>query len=85
MAYVVELETRARREFESLPREVQRRVGDAIDDLQSDPRPPGTKRLVGRSGYRVRTGEYRVLYVVNDRERTVRIYRIGHRRDVYRR
>jgi mRNA interferase RelE/StbE len=84
MAYVVELETRAKREFLGLSRDIRQRIADAIDDLQTNPRPPGAKTLTGHSGYRIRTGSYRVLYTVSDRERMIRIYRIGHRRDVYR-
>ena len=84
MRYVVELETRARREFFNLATDVQEAIADVIDSLEINPRPPGAKALTGRRGYRVRKGHSRVLYTVDDRARTVRIYRIGHRRDVYR-
>ncbi|MBI2901867.1 MAG: type II toxin-antitoxin system RelE/ParE family toxin [Planctomycetes bacterium] len=47
------------------------------------PRPPRAKRLVGKAGYRIRRGDYRILYVVDDDARRIRVYRIGHRRDVY--
>jgi mRNA interferase RelE/StbE len=57
----------------------------AIDDLQVDPRPSGCKKLVGGNGFRVRTRDYRILYTVDDNLHLVRIYRIGHRREVYRR
>lgn len=85
MTYKVELETRARREYRSLPIHAREQVTDAIDDLQVNPRPPGCKKLVGENGYRIRTGDYRILYAVDDRSRIVSIYRIGHRREVYRR
>ena len=85
MSYRVELETQARREFLDLPKLIQRMLADAIDDLGHDPRPPGAKKLGERGGYRVRKGNYRVLYAVDDRARIVRIYRVGHRRDIYRR
>jgi mRNA interferase RelE/StbE len=84
MSCQVEIETRARREYRDLPADIRRRITDAIDDLQADPRPPGGKRLVGKAGYRLRAGDYRILYVVDDDSRTVRIYWIGHRREVYR-
>ncbi|MBI2082990.1 MAG: type II toxin-antitoxin system RelE/ParE family toxin [Deltaproteobacteria bacterium] len=84
MSFRVELESRARREFLELPKEVQKRFTDVIDDLQSNPRPPGAKRLTGLEGYRIRKGDYRLLYTVDDQNSIIRIYRIGHRREVYR-
>lgn len=84
MTYSVELESRARREFLSLPADMQDRISDALTDLQANPRPPGSKRLTELDGYRIRKGDYRVLYTVSDSARQVRVYRIGHRRDVYR-
>ncbi len=85
MTYRVELETRARREYQGLPILAREQVADAIDDLEVNPRPPGCKKLVGENGYRIRTGDYRILYAVADRSRIVSVYRIGHRREVYRR
>ncbi len=84
MPYRVELETHARREYRSLPAHVLERVSEAIDDLQANPRPPGCKKLVGSTGYRIRTGNYRILYTIDDHAKIVRVYRIGHRRDIYR-
>jgi mRNA interferase RelE/StbE len=83
--YNVYLETRARREYHALPIEAQKRITEAIDDLQTNPRPPAAKRLTAKEGYRVRKGDYRILYTIDDESRTIRIYRIGHRREVYRR
>lgn len=85
MTYAIELETRARREFLSLPARARAQISDVLDDLEADPRPPGCKKLVGANGYRVRTGDYRILYSIENNSRLVRIYRIGRRRDVYRR
>lgn len=84
MKYRVELETRSRRELLELPRDVQRRLVDVIDDLETNPRPPGAKKLTNQEGYRVRKGDYRILYTVHDAEAVVRVYCIGHRREVYR-
>ncbi len=84
MSYRVLLESHARREFLDLPADVRRRIGEVMDDLAKHPRPPGAKKLVGEDGYRVRKGDYRVLYTVDDKEKTVRVYRLGHRREVYR-
>jgi mRNA interferase RelE/StbE len=82
--YKIELETRARREYRDLPAHAREQVTDAIDDLQANPRPPGCKKLVGATGYRIRTGDYRILYAIDDSASVVRVYRIGHRREVHR-
>ncbi|MBI4576323.1 MAG: type II toxin-antitoxin system RelE/ParE family toxin [Planctomycetes bacterium] len=84
MSWCVELETRARREFLKLAAEVRRRLAEAIDDLAREARPSGARRLVGQDGYRIRQCDSRVLYTVDDPTHTVRIYRVGHRREVYR-
>ena len=64
---------------------MRERVRSAIDGLATDPRPAGCVKLAGRDDYRVRVGEYRVVYAVDDAERVVIVARIAHRRDVYRR
>lgn len=56
----------------------------AIDALAEDPKPPGAIKLQGREGYRLRVGDYRVLYRVDDEAQEVLITRVGHRRNVYR-
>ena len=84
MAYRVEMENRARKEYLALTPEVRGRIAEVIDGLARDPRPPGSKRLAGEDGYRVRRGHDRVLYSVDDEAKLIRIYRVGHRRDVYR-
>ena len=86
MSYRVEFETRARKEFLGLPKEAIRQLAAVLDDLEIYPRPPGAKKLVGAGGgYRMRKDDYRILYVIDDKARLVRVYRVGHRRDVYRR
>lgn len=82
--FEVELETRAKREFLDLSKEVQKRLASVLDDLETNPRPPGAKKLIGQEGYRIRKGAYRILYVVNDRTSRVLVYHIGHRKEVYR-
>jgi mRNA interferase RelE/StbE len=57
----------------------------AIDGLATNPRPPGAAKLAGRDDFRIRVGDYRIVYAVDDRERLVIVARIAHRRDVYRR
>ncbi len=62
---------------------VTERIESAIDGLASNPR-PGSTKLAGRNDFRIRVGDYRIVYAVDDRERLVIIARIAHRRDVYR-
>lgn len=85
MSYRVELETRARKEFLKLPREQAEVVALVFNDLQVDARPPGAKKLAGVDGYRIRKGDLRILYAVDDSRKLVRIFRVGQRQDVYRR
>ncbi len=74
----------AARALRKLPLEAKRRVQAAIDLLATDPRPPAARRLVGRPEWRVRTGDYRVLYRIDDGVLTVVVVDVGHRREIYR-
>jgi mRNA interferase RelE/StbE len=66
------------------PRDAER-IRRAIDDLAEDPRPRGSLRLRGKEGRRIRVGEYRIVYEVDDDQLIITILQVGHRRDVYRR
>jgi mRNA interferase RelE/StbE len=59
------------------------RVHDAVAALSGNPRPAGCKKLVGREGWRIRSGAYRIIYEIDDAQKKVTILHIGHRRDVY--
>jgi mRNA interferase RelE/StbE len=83
--YEVTLSPPARRELTGLPREVQRRIVDKLEALADDPRPVGVKALVNGGGrLRLRVGDYRVIYRVEDAHLVVLVITVGHRRDVYR-
>ena len=83
--YSVVVARRAIRSIARLPRQDQRRVQAAIDLLADEPRPPGCVALAGEeSVYRVRIGNYRILYEVIDARLVIQVVRVGHRRDVYR-
>jgi mRNA interferase RelE/StbE len=70
----------------TLPRKDQQRVRAAIDLLADNPRPPGCVAMAGESNtYRVRTGDYRIVYEVIDDRLLIQVVRAGHRREVYRR
>ena len=85
MSYQVLIERRALKELSKLPASIRARVTGAIDGLRSQPRPSNSKKLTGsRDQWRVRVGDYRVLYEINDKVREVRVYAIGHRREIYR-
>lgn len=85
MSYRVDMENRARRELFDLSEKPQQAFERIIDTLQNNPRPPGAKKLTGSEEYRIRWGDYRMLYTIDDKSSIVRIYRIRHRREVYRR
>ena len=86
MRYVVLLESRAERQLRNLPSATLRRVDALIERLSNNPRPRGAVKLSGRTteGWRVRVGDYRILYTIDDAELMVRVYRISHRREAYR-
>ena len=84
MTYSVEFTAAAARQVKKLPRPARDRVLDAIDGLADSPRPHGAKKLVGeQTAWRIRIGDYRVIYDVFDAELTVSVVRAAHRREVY--
>jgi len=84
MSYRGTLTPRAERDLRRLPADVSRRVIAALMELQDNPRPRGSRKLAGSDEWRVRVGDYRVLYRVDDSSHQFTVTRIAHRRDVYR-
>jgi mRNA interferase RelE/StbE len=83
--YEVFLESRAERDLKRLAAAEFPRITAAIRQLRLNPRPPGCRKIVGsESDWRIRVGEYRVIYEIDDRATAVRIMRVRHRRDAYR-
>lgn len=78
------IKTSAAKELEELALKDRRRVVERIRALAGDPRPVGSEKLSGEQKYRVRQGDLRILYEINDRDSIVTVVKIGHRRDVYR-
>jgi mRNA interferase RelE/StbE len=74
----------AAKELEALPLKDRRRTVPRIEGLATTPRPSGAEKLSGEEKYRVRQGDYRILFTIDDAERVVMIVRIGQRGDVYR-
>jgi mRNA interferase RelE/StbE len=85
MTYRIELRPAAVRALKRIDHQDRDRVRGAIALLGEDPRPPGAKALQGRPGLRVRVGNYRIIYTINDEVLHVVILTLGHRRDVYER
>ncbi len=84
-SYRVVLARSARKELERLPGKVAVRVLDALEELEEQPRPVGSKKLRGSEDlWRVRIGDYRMIYAINDVSRLVDVLVIRHRRDAYR-
>ncbi len=83
MEYDVFILRRAQKELANLPKPNYERSRDAIAALSSNPRPTGCKKLSGREGWRIRSGDYRIIYEIDDRQKRITILHVGHRRDVY--
>lgn len=85
-SYKIEWKRSAVKELEKLPRKTLARVIEAVDDLGHDPYPDGVRKLAGAERtYRIRVGDYRVLYSMFDDQLIIEIIRVKHRKDVYRR
>ena len=85
MAYNLVLSPLAERQFRRLSTFIQRRLKPHIDSLTLDPRPSGTAKVKGEPNlYRIRVGDYRVVYYVWDSDQHILIAKISHRREVYR-
>ena len=83
--YTVDFTTAAAREIRKLERAIRVRVLNEIAALKHDPRPDGCRKLAGeKHAWRIRVGDYRVHYEIADNTVTVTVFRVAHRRDVYR-
>jgi len=82
--YELRIVRTAEKEMDKLPEAVHSRVSKRILSLQDNPRPRGIKRLSGGEEYRLRIGDYRALYTIDDTNLIVTIFAVGHRREVYR-
>ncbi len=88
MRYRVEFTTSAGREIRKLRKSIQpklmKNISERINALAEDPRPPGVEKVEGHDLWRVRAGDYRIVYSVEEDVLTVVVVKIGHRREVYR-
>jgi len=83
--YKILLERAAERDLKRLSREIFQRIIDHIKALAETPRPTGCHKITGsKSDWRIRVGNYRIIYEIDEKEMTVRVMRIRHRREAYR-
>jgi len=83
VAYKILLKPSALKDLDQLPDKEVNRLLSQIKNLSEEPRPIGIQKLSNQGGFRIRSGNYRVLFEVNDKLQTVFIYRIKHRKEVY--
>ncbi len=84
MSYRIEIEPPARRAMSKLPRQVATRIIRRLEALAENPRGMGAVKLSGHNAYRIRVGDYRIIYAVLDDRMLILIVDVGHRRDIYR-
>lgn len=82
--YRIELKKSVQKDFESIPKKDLHRIISAIESLADDPRPPQSKKLSGREQYRLRQGNYRILYSIKDDLLIIFVVAVGHRKEIYR-
>jgi mRNA interferase RelE/StbE len=83
-SYSLLIKHSAEKELRDLPKADLRRIMQRIRQLAVEPRPKGCEKLFGDNSYRVRQGDYRILYTIDDARRLVEVFKVGHRREVYR-
>jgi mRNA interferase RelE/StbE len=81
--YTAILSKKARKQLDKLSDNIANPILEAIGDLENSPRPHGYKKLVDRTGYRIRVGNYRIIYDIVDKELIIDIISLGDRRDIY--
>ena len=85
MRYEIIIRPTAEKSLDKIPRPSRRRIADALDKLREDPRPAGVVKLSGEDNlWRIRVGDYRVVYEIHDDRLIVLVLRVAHRKDVYR-
>ena len=84
MSYAVDIHSPAKKSLSRLPDHIQTRIARSTLALASNPRPPGVVKLTSRDAWRIRVGDYRVIYTIDDTRQQVVVHAIGHRGDIYR-
>ena len=81
--YEIFISKTVQKQLDKLPDDLVIRIINAVDKLKSNPRPAGTKKLKGRDGYRIRIGDYGIVYQILDSKLLINVISIGHRKDIY--
>lgn len=81
--YRIEISSKAKKQLKKLPSEVITSIKEKLLELSEDPRPFGYTKLTGEESYRVRVGNYRIIYDIKDEELIVLVLKAGHRRNIY--
>jgi mRNA interferase RelE/StbE len=84
VSYSVLISRRDQKELTDLPLYIYPKISEAMRALSDHPRPKGCSKLTGREGWRIRVGDYRVIYEIDDKIEEINIFHIGHRKDIYR-
>ena len=84
-SYKVYFRKSAAKELEKLPKAALRKIIKKIERLSDEPRPAGCEKLSGQELYRVRQGDYRIVYSIQDNELTIWVIKVGHRKNIYKR
>ena len=82
--YTAVITNQVKKELRKIQKHSLKRIYEAIESLKIEPRPKGALKIKGNEGYRLRIGDYRILYTINDRDRMVYIFRVKSRGTVYR-
>lgn len=83
MVYKIRFNPKARKELRKVDKKTYITIRKAVDSLAANPRPPASRKLVGSPGYRLRVGNYRIIYIIEHKIVTVHIIKIGHRSKIY--
>ncbi len=85
LTYTIEIQTKAKRQLKSFEKQTQERIAKAVNQLAKNPRPNNSKALKGfHEIFRIRVGDYRVIYEIRESELIILVVEIDHRREVYR-
>lgn len=83
-AYKLFFKKSVQKDFDSIPKKDLKRILSRIESLSEDPRPKGCEKLTGQERYRLRQGQYRIVYSIQDDELTIWVVKVGHRKHIYR-
>ena len=84
MTYAIVFEKNIKKQLKSIPLKDSKKIIELIESLADEPRPNGAERLQGRRGYRIRYGNYRIVYAIDDGKLIIYVIDVDHRKDIYR-